>query len=50
MGKAIQIIKGEKIALLATGASVGESKKAAEKLIKKMILIVHFITFILLSR
>ena len=37
IGKAIQLIKGEKIALLATGASVGESKKAAEKLIKNEI-------------
>ncbi len=34
VGKAKQIINGEKIALLATGVSVGESKKAAEQLIK----------------
>ena len=32
IGKAKQIIKGQKIAILATGTSVGESKKAAEKL------------------
>lgn len=34
IGIANQIIKGKKVAILATGTSVGESKKAAEKLIK----------------
>ena len=34
IGKAKQIMKGQKIAILAIGTSVGESKKAAEKLNK----------------
>ena len=34
IGKAKQIIKGKKIAIIATGTSVGESKKAIEKLSK----------------
>ncbi len=34
IGAARQIIKGKKIAILATGTSVGESKKAVEKLSK----------------
>jgi transketolase len=35
IGKAIKIIEGKKIAFLATGVSVGESKKAVEMLYKK---------------